>query len=101
MMFVFGVVYRWDSCYSLLRFYTIFFVKQKTAYELRIRDWSSDVCSSDLLTGQMLQNPYPPQFVLFAKGTDAEKLIITGLADVSYDTQIGRASCRERVCQYG
>src|SRR3546814_11690420 len=24
------------------------FVKQKTAYEMRIRDWSSDVCSSDL-----------------------------------------------------
>src|SRR3546814_19572679 len=26
----------------------IFFLKQKTAYELRISDWSSDVCSSDL-----------------------------------------------------
>src|SRR3546814_8596552 len=26
----------------------VFFVKQKTAYELRISDWSSDVCSSDL-----------------------------------------------------
>src|SRR3546814_2781362 len=26
----------------------MFFFKQKTAYELRIRDWSSDVCSSDL-----------------------------------------------------
>src|SRR3546814_1518630 len=29
-----------------------FFFKQKTAYELRISDWSSDVCSSDLLTLQ-------------------------------------------------
>src|SRR3546814_4138556 len=28
-----------------------FFFKQKTAYEMRIRDWSSDVCSSDLLPG--------------------------------------------------
>src|SRR3546814_277667 len=27
-----------------------FFFKQKTAYEMRISDWSSDVCSSDLLT---------------------------------------------------
>src|SRR3546814_7682400 len=27
----------------------IFFFKQKTAYELRISDWSSDVCSSDLI----------------------------------------------------
>src|SRR3546814_4259818 len=32
-------------CYSL---YCFFFFKQKTAYELRISDWSSDVCSSDL-----------------------------------------------------
>src|SRR3546814_4107834 len=29
-------------------FYLIFFFKQKTAYEMRISDWSSDVCSSDL-----------------------------------------------------
>src|SRR3546814_9788731 len=29
--------------------YSFFFFKQKTAYEMRISDWSSDVCSSDLL----------------------------------------------------
>src|SRR3546814_7787097 len=28
--------------------YGVFFCKQKTAYEMRISDWSSDVCSSDL-----------------------------------------------------
>src|SRR3546814_6365412 len=28
--------------------YLFFFFKQKTAYEMRISDWSSDVCSSDL-----------------------------------------------------
>src|SRR3546814_9296242 len=28
--------------------FIFFFVKQKTAYEMRISDWSSDVCSSDL-----------------------------------------------------
>src|SRR3546814_10609486 len=28
--------------------YNLFFFKQKTAYEMRISDWSSDVCSSDL-----------------------------------------------------
>src|SRR3546814_12510707 len=28
--------------------YAFFFFKQKTAYEMRISDWSSDVCSSDL-----------------------------------------------------
>src|SRR3546814_12086877 len=31
-----------------LRIVVIFFFKQKTAYEMRISDWSSDVCSSDL-----------------------------------------------------
>src|SRR3546814_3425400 len=29
---------------------SVFFFKQKTAYEMRISDWSSDVCSSDLIT---------------------------------------------------
>src|SRR3546814_2478992 len=29
--------------------YMFFFFKQKTAYEMRISDWSSDVCSSDLI----------------------------------------------------
>src|SRR3546814_2964230 len=29
--------------------FVVFFFKQKTAYEMRISDWSSDVCSSDLL----------------------------------------------------
>src|SRR3546814_8597256 len=31
----------------------VFFFKQKTAYEMRISDWSSDVCSSDLLRVDM------------------------------------------------
>src|SRR3546814_12530150 len=30
-------------------FFLFFFFKQKTAYEMRISDWSSDVCSSDLI----------------------------------------------------
>src|SRR3546814_18974249 len=32
----------------MCRFVYFFFFKQKTAYEMRISDWSSDVCSSDL-----------------------------------------------------
>jgi len=39
-----------------------------------------------VLTAQMLQNPYPPQFAIFAKGTDSEKMIITGLTDNGYNT---------------
>src|SRR3546814_3555779 len=34
---------------SFRAFLFFFFFKQKTAYEMRISDWSSDVCSSDLL----------------------------------------------------
>src|SRR3546814_20023469 len=34
---------------DVLCFCYFFFFKQKTAYEMRISDWSSDVCSSDLL----------------------------------------------------
>src|SRR3546814_11485351 len=32
----------------MMSYYFFFFFKQKTAYEMRISDWSSDVCSSDL-----------------------------------------------------
>src|SRR3546814_11481930 len=32
-----------------MRRFVFFFFKQKTAYEMRISDWSSDVCSSDLI----------------------------------------------------
>src|SRR3546814_8536228 len=37
----------YEMCFVELLFF--FFFKQKTAYEMRISDWSSDVCSSDLL----------------------------------------------------
>src|SRR3546814_12517411 len=46
--------------------FSMFFLKQKTAYEMRISDWSSDVCSSDLLSyaaGQFAnQLKQPPPF---------------------------------------
>src|SRR3546814_12804054 len=74
-----------------------FFFKQKTAYEMRISDWSSDVCSSDL----------PKPLVALVDG-----ISMGGGAGVSihgshrvvtekavFAMQIGRASCRERVCQ--
>src|SRR3546814_17065791 len=37
----------------MLLFVGFFFFKQKTAYEMRISDWSSDVCSSDLVSSKM------------------------------------------------
>src|SRR3546814_8700920 len=48
----------WSSFFS-----RVFFFKQKTAYEMRISDWSSDVCSSDLFA--------PPQYQR-QSGSDAE-----------------------------
>src|SRR3546814_7654353 len=54
----------------------VLFFKQKTAYEMRISDWSSDVCSSDLDAANEMRRPAPRvpascflsigQFVLFA-----------------------------------
>src|SRR3546814_1203864 len=41
--------------YCVLFCYYVFVFKQKTAYEMRISDWSSDVCSSDLV-------PSDPEF---------------------------------------
>src|SRR3546814_2255829 len=38
------VIYVWRNLFLV----SFFFFKQKTAYEMRISDWSSDVCSSDL-----------------------------------------------------
>src|SRR3546814_4619213 len=40
--------------------FCVFFFKQKTAYEMRISDWSSDVCSSDLPD----QKRFPPHYGL-------------------------------------
>src|SRR3546814_3898282 len=84
---------------SLCFFRLFFFFKQKTAYEMRISDWSSDVCSSDLFQ--------PMRTVKLRLAGD---LVIvsqqeTAIADCIQVLQrmrreIGRASCRERVCQY-
>src|SRR3546814_10087576 len=95
-----------------------FFFKQKTAYEMRISDWSSDVCASDL--------SYPGDCRSRWKipiGRDASKngdvcptaaldslrqwvhtasCMLQFVVHPSRRTanKIGRASCRERVCQY-
>src|SRR3546814_2714868 len=47
--------------------FILFFFKQKTAYEMRISDWSSDVCSSDLRVGAFA---YDQRHVEAARGQD-------------------------------
>src|SRR3546814_1612667 len=95
-----------------------FFFKQKTAYEMRISDWSSDVCSSDLLAGYLAWFSVKMVWVSHMLGDVSESadatplwipqtamavgavLLAVALADRLISVAIGRASCRERVCQY-
>src|SRR3546814_13640268 len=102
----------------------VFFFKQKTAYEMRISDWSSDVCSSDLPALDRLQELlWSEAFAVVALSIDEARIEVPvsfvrrlGLKNLSvyHDftgrlqeafplyglPEIGRASCRERVCQY-
>src|SRR3546814_5590634 len=76
----------------------IFFFKQKTAYEMRISDWSSDVCSSDLLAAKGVvvhEADYSRSETLGPALAGVDTLLL-----ISGNEEIGRASCRERVCQY-
>src|SRR3546814_3651166 len=59
----------------------VFFFKQKTAYEMRISDWSSDVCSSDL------------RHRVARGGTEAEALIKSALR-AARSAAGRRAACR-------
>src|SRR3546814_2594039 len=96
----------------------LFCFKQKTAYEMRISDWSSDVCSSDLQVveqaiGHRGQAAHGTRHDHHADGIEpaagerradvAKTVYAIGqrmhIAAVDAK-QIGRASCRERVCQY-
>src|SRR3546814_6666483 len=86
-----------------------FFFKQKTAYEMRISDWSSDVCSSDLQCSGSLAGSMPKvretrrQASSLSAGlrSSVRTLYFSGDGDVAdVGHEIGRASCRERVCQY-
>src|SRR3546814_1646487 len=115
----------------------IFFFKQKTAYEMRISDWSSDVCSSDLDADRValavapllrvlvtVLKPLSLVIQLMVRATlalfgievrqaltaEASEEQLRGAIELHQGEAeeerperampIGRASCRERVCQY-
>src|SRR3546814_5758183 len=73
--------FRYTTCY-LCSFIFFFFVKQKTAYEMRISDWSSDVCSSDLMaSGAPDFQPHDPkddQFYRIVDVSDPAKPVEAG-----------------------
>src|SRR3546814_2132196 len=88
--------------------FSVFFFKQKTAYEMRISDWSSDVCSSDLRI-----KAAHPDCLLFYRMGDFYEMFFEDAAQAAAaldialtkrgahnGEEIGRASRRERVCQY-
>src|SRR3546814_1596828 len=98
--------------------FVFFFFKQKTAYEMRISDWSSDVCSSDLVEkvgvngmADQVNGTGPFKLVEWRRGdsvimerSDGYYGGATDIPPVSKAcvdrVKIGRASGRERVCQY-
>src|SRR3546814_2202609 len=90
-----SLTYEFQTCYRCF-----FFFKQKTAYEMRISDWSSDVCSSDLVgqlqvaAGRVTINDQPIE--LGTQVNEGDEVCVDG----KRVQEIGRASCRERVCQY-
>src|SRR3546814_11984115 len=57
----------------------IFFFKQKTAYEMRISDWSSDVCSSDLIAALLQELRHVNAVALTAGKLDDLLLLIATL----------------------
>src|SRR3546814_3052364 len=100
-------VYEWlvSECFIMVClymcvcgiFFLFFFFKQKTAYEMRISDWSSDVCSSDL-TGRGGDGARFGHAV--ARQHVPSRRRHPGSERRGRSAEIGRASCRERVCQY-
>src|SRR3546814_8316562 len=104
-------------CKDGVRVLVICFFKQKTAYEMRISDWSSDACSSDLpgridlglgrapgsdrMTSRALRRSLSTDPDEFPR--DVVELIdyfSTEPQQPVRAVQIGRAACRARVCQY-
>src|SRR3546814_8408317 len=101
----------------------MFFIKQKTAYEMRISDWSSDVCSSDICCGNAPPPAKSPErdsayrrvevrhFDVVETGVHRRLRVRRQLREVGTPIrtigairrvlQIGRPSGRERGCQYG
>src|SRR3546814_14124299 len=65
-----------------------FFFKQKTAYEMRISDWSSDVCSSDLSLLDKLLSALPKESDVDSKPL-AQELAGRPLSDVAFVVREG------------
>src|SRR3546814_6783739 len=112
-----GLSLSFVLCYVLSTVCSIlcfFFFKQKTAYEMRISDWSSDVCSSDLLAPvevAAVAHPHHARAVAAAQGDvgHADRLRRVELDDPrahllrSAERRVGKecvSTCRSRWSPY-
>src|SRR3546814_3241399 len=88
-------------------FVDVFFFKQKTAYDMRISDWSSDVCSSDLSRCHIQRVQREPDYLRHWKGGDVDRchfrcgsaLRSEGIASRSEERRVGKecvSTCRSR-----
>src|SRR3546814_5872061 len=95
------VTYSRDIQWIPLSCCCVFFFKQKTAYDMRNSDWSSDVCSSDLVKRAALDRAVrlPDE----QRARRIEPMLARDRlrrVEMLARGEIGRASCRERVCKY-
>src|SRR3546814_9818452 len=67
-------------------YFCVFFFKQKTAYEMRISDWSSDVCSSDLIVLDDAKTTEQKRLELIAAAEVAETLFAEIVDQVEQQT---------------
>src|SRR5213594_1564740 len=77
-------------CLFVTRIRYFFFFKQKTAYEISVRDWSSDVCSSDLRPNSIGCGREPPMAVIRAAASkddwvEARRLFEEYAASLDFD----------------
>src|SRR3546814_6978498 len=86
---------------------SLFFCKQKTAYEMRISDWSSDVCSSDLVAVVAREGQRTDAHLGEVAGAreGAEEIIIVGTIEDerSEERRVGQecvSTCRSRWSPY-
>src|SRR3546814_1882975 len=76
----------------------LFFFKQKTAYEMRISDWSSDVCSSDLDAVRRAAQRFGPVQLIFAADAGIVDQQRERLARHAVDDRVDARRRREVAC---
>src|SRR3546814_5051174 len=79
-----------------------FFFKQKTAYEMRISDWSSDVCSSDLARSRA-RGRAQGEVERAPCAADGDRRLLRSAHDRSEERRVGKecvSTCRSRWSPY-